>query len=60
MLIFCGLMLFKQFSNPFFILEYYVCFSRLPWSVMYSTTHMEGVLVELILEAGIFLNNFEL
>lgn len=27
---------------------------------MYSTTHMEGVLVELILEAGIFLNNFEL
>lgn len=44
----------------FFILEYYICFSRLPWSVTHGATHMEGVSVELILEVGIFSNNFEL
>lgn len=27
---------------------------------MHSATHMEGVFVELILQVGIFLNNFEL
>lgn len=59
-LIFCGLMVFKQFSNYFFYSWVLYLFFTIAMSVMNSATHMERVFVEQILEVSIFLNNFEL
>lgn len=58
MLIFRGLMLFKQFSNPFF--SFLSIISVFQDCHGLCTSHMDGVFVKLILEVGIFLNNFEL